>query len=66
MTNYTTLGHNLKRGIFKFSEKICTPFSKPLQKFIFQMIFGLLAGRKCFLTEIARKLNEKITLCKTV
>ena len=66
MTNYTTLGHNLKRGIFKFSEKICTPFSKPIQKFIFQMIFGLLAGRKCFLTEIARKLNEKIPLCKTV
>lgn len=40
--------------------------SRPTQKFIFQMIFGLLSGQSCFLTEIARKLNERIPLNKTV
>lgn len=30
------------------------------------MVYGLLAGQSCYLTEIARKLNEKIALDKTV
>jgi hypothetical protein len=30
------------------------------------MVYGLLSGRSCFLTEIARKLNEDIALDKTV
>ena len=43
MTQYTTLNHNLKRGILRFSEKISKDFSKPLQKFIAQMLFGILS-----------------------
>jgi hypothetical protein len=66
MTNYTTLGHNLKRGIFRFSEKISKGMYKPEQKFITEMIYGLIAGKSCFLTEIARKLHESVTLKKTV
>ena len=66
MTNYSTLGHNLKRGIFKFSNKISKGFKKPAQKFITEMIYGLLAGQSCYLTEIARKLKENIALDKTV
>ena len=30
------------------------------------MIYGLLSGKSCYLTEIARKLNEDISLDKTV
>jgi len=66
MTNYSTLGHNLKRGIFTFCGKLSNGFSRPIQKFIFDMIYGLLSGQVCTLTEIARKLKEDIALCKTV
>lgn len=66
MTNYSTLGYNLKRDILRFCEKVSDGLHKPIQKFITDMIYGLLAGRSCFLTEIARKLKEGIALDKTV
>jgi hypothetical protein len=66
MTNYNTLGHNLKRGIFKYSGKLSKGFSRPIQKFVMAMVYGLLSSRSCYLTEIARKLNENIALDKTV
>ena len=66
MTKYNTLGHNLKRDIFKFCEKISKEFYRPSQKFVTDMVYGLLSGKSCYLTEIARKLNEDIALDKTV
>ena len=66
MSNYNTLGHNLKRGIFRFCGKLSRGFYKPAQKFIADMVYGLLSGKSCYLTEIARKLNEGIALDKTV
>jgi len=66
MSNYSVLGHNMKRGIFRFCRGLTKGFHRPLQKFVVDMVYGLLAGRTCYLTEIARKLNEKIALDKTV
>lgn len=66
MTNYSTLGHNLKRRIFNYCGKISRGFHKPIQKFITDMIYGILSGQSCYLTEIARKLKESIALDKTV
>ena len=66
MTNYSTLGSNLKRGIFKFCSRLSSGFFKPAQKFIADMVYGLLAGKSCYLTEIARNLRENIALDKTV
>ena len=66
MTYYSTLGRNLKRGIFNFCDKISSEFSRPVQKFILDMIFGLLAAKSCYLTQIARELKENIALDKTV
>lgn len=66
MINYTTLNSNLKRGILKFSEKISKKFSRPVMKFICNMIYGILASKSCLLSEIGRNLNEKISLRKTV
>ena len=66
MTDYSTLGHNLKRGIFNFCGKQTNKFARPIQKFIFAMIFGMISSKSCHLTEIARKLNEDIALDKTV
>ena len=62
MKKYNTVGHNLKRGIFNFSQKISEGFRKPSRKFIAEMLYGFLAGQSCFLTDIARKLNGKAKL----
>jgi hypothetical protein len=66
MGNYSTLGHNLKRGIFNFSQKISTSLPKPSQRFVAEMLYGLLAAQSCFLTKIARKLNGSANLDKAV
>ena len=66
MVNYSTLGHNQKRGIFNFCHKLTKKMKRPVQKFILDMVFGLIAARNCLLSEIARKLNEDIALDKTV
>lgn len=66
MANYSTLGHNLKRGLFNFCAKVTKGLNKPAQKFITDMVYGLMASKSCFLTEIARNLNEDIALEKTV
>jgi len=66
MSNNNTLTHNLKRGIFNFSKKLGMGFYRPAQKFICEMVFGLLVAKSCYLTEIARKLEENIALDKTV
>ena len=62
MTNYSTLGHNLKRRIFIFCSKLGLGFHRPIQKFITGMVCGTIAAQSCFLTEIARKLSEDIAL----
>ena len=66
MVNYSTLGHNLKRSVVNFSKKLGEGLKKPSQKFISDMIFGMIASQSSYLTEMARKLNEKIALDKTV
>jgi len=66
MVNYSTLGHNLKRGIVNFSGKLTKGLHKPTQRFIAAMVYGFIAAKSCYLTEIARKLNEDIELDKTV
>jgi len=66
MTNYTTLSSNLKRGILKFSEKICNGLSRPQFKLVNQMIYGILSSQSCHLSKIGRALSENITLKKTI
>ena len=66
MINYSTLNSNLKRGILRFSEKLSRNFARPKMKFICNMIYGILSSKSCLLSEIARNLNEKISVHKTV
>lgn len=66
MTNYNTLGSNLKRGIIRFSEKISKELSRPEFKFVSQMVYGILSSQSCHLSNIARALNEEISLKKTI
>jgi hypothetical protein len=66
MNNYNTISYNIKRKIINFSNRLTGVFNRPVQKFIAEMIFGMIASKSCYLTEIARSLNEKIKLDKTV
>lgn len=66
MINYTRLGYEIKRDLTNFSEKISKGLKRPQAKFVTQMMYGILAGNKVHLSEIARSLNEKITLKKTI
>ena len=66
MTQYTTLNSNLKRKIFGFSEKISKNMSLPNKKFVSQMIYGILSSNDSKLSNIARNLNEDISLKKCI
>ena len=66
MINYSRLGYEIKRDLTKFSTKISSGLKRPQEKFILQMLYGILAGNKLHLSEIARSLKENITLKKTI
>lgn len=66
MVNYNRLGYEIKRDLANFSKKISKGLKRPQFKFLFQMIYGILVGNKLHLSEIARSLNEDITLKKTI
>jgi hypothetical protein len=64
--NSNRLGYEIKRDLANFSEKISNGLKRPESKFAAQMLYGILAGNKVHLSEIARSLNENITLKKTI
>jgi hypothetical protein len=64
MINYNRLGYEIKRDLANFSKKISKGLKRPKSKFVVQMLYGILAGNKVHLSEIARSLNEDITLKK--
>ena len=66
MINYSTTNSNLKRAICNYSKKICKGLNRPEMKFVCDMTYGMLASGSSMLSEIARNLNEKIPLIKTV
>lgn len=66
MINYNRLGYEIKRDLTNFSTKISQGLKRPQQKFVHQMLYGILAGNKVHLREIARSLKEDIRLKKTI
>ena len=66
MINYNRLGYEIKRDLTTFSKKISKGLTRPKSKFITQMLYGILAGNKVHLSEIARSLHETIPLKKTI
>ena len=59
------LRSRLKAQLTKFSSELCEGLSRPLQKFVGQMLFGLQASQDVKLSNIARSLKEEIPLIKT-
>ena len=66
MVNYNITNSNLTRGICNFSKKISKGLKRPELKFVSDMVYGILAAGSSIITEVARNLNEKIPLIKTV
>lgn len=66
MNNYTKETYQTKRDILTFSKKMAKGTRKPVLKFTQDMIYGILARKNCYLSEIARSLNEKAKLSNTI
>lgn len=66
MINYSRLGYEIKRDFTNFSLNISKDLKRPQEKFVHQMIYGILAENKLHLSEMARSLKEDITLKKTI
>ena len=59
------LRSRLKAQLTKFSTELCDGLSRPQEKFVAQMLFGIQASQDVKLSNIARSLNEEIPLIKT-
>jgi Transposase DDE domain len=55
----------VKAQLTKFSSELCEGLSRPLEKFVGQMLFGIQASQDVKLSNIARSLKEEIPLIKT-
>lgn len=55
----------LKAQLTKFSSELSQGLSRPLEKFVGQMLFGIQASQDVKLSNIARSLKEEIPLSKT-
>ena len=55
----------LKAQLTKFSLELCVGLSRPLAKFVSQMLFGIQSSQDVKLSNIARALQEDMTLIRT-
>ena len=58
MANFTSNTYQMKRKILNFSNKISKTLPKPGKKFTADMVYGMLAGGSCLLTDIVDQLHE--------
>lgn len=58
------LRSRLKAQLTKFTSELCDGLSRPLEKFVGQMLFGIQASQDVKLSNIARSLKEEIPLIK--
>ena len=66
MNHNTILSSNVKRGLVRFSERISKGLKRPDFKFVAQMLYGILGAQSCQISKIARSLDEKSSLKKTI
>jgi hypothetical protein len=61
----TRIGSKLRVQIHEFSGRLSPRFSKPLRRFVEQMLYGILVSKDVKLSQIGRALEEPISLKKT-
>ncbi len=59
------LRSRLKAQFTKFTTELCGGLSRPLEKFVAQMLFGIQSSQDVKLSNIARALGEAIPLIRT-
>ncbi len=64
MIHYSTIGQGLKRGIVNFTKKVTKGLPKRTQKFVTDMIYGIIASGSSKLSNISKELKEEIALKK--
>jgi hypothetical protein len=65
MVETTTVGRKLREQIHDFSGRLSTRFSRPVARFVEEMVYGIQAMESVRLSEISRSLEEGISLAKT-
>jgi hypothetical protein len=55
----------LKAQLTKFSSELCEGLTKPLARFVAQMLFGIQSSQDVKLSNIARALKEDLSLIRT-
>jgi hypothetical protein len=65
MVESTTVGRKLREQIHEFSGRLSTHFSKPVVRFVEEMLYGIQAMQSVRLSEISRSLEEEISIAKT-
>lgn len=65
MADSPSTTYRLKRKILAFINKVSRSLSKPEQKFIADMIYGILTFQSCLLTDISGKLHETVYKANT-
>lgn len=66
MNNFTTNTYEVKRDLINFSKKITKGLSKPEEKFIMDMLYGISKSGTTLISEISRSLKEDIKLNNTI
>lgn len=60
------IGYKLRAQIHRFSGKLCTGLGKVVQRFVEEMLYGIQARGSVRLSEVARSLEEEISLKKVI
>ena len=63
--NYNKFANQMKELLVDFGIKMSNNLSKPMRKFVVEMIFGIVASKSILLSDIARALNEDISIKET-
>ncbi len=65
MINYNTLSKKVKANLLSYSNKLTLGLFRTDMKFVAQMVYGLTVSSSSYLSDIARSLNESITIKKS-
>ena len=63
--NFNRIAHTLREQFHDFSQTLSTGLSRPIQRFVEEMIYGISASGDSKLSNIGRALQEEIPLQKT-
>ena len=66
MNNFTMNTYEMKREIINFSKKICNNSDKPTEKFVVDMVYGILKSKDILLSNIAEALQEETKKANTI